>query len=67
MKLFFLFWEFSTKVAEHFVFHSVKPQPFVFILPCLASRNLRVVLVGTGVSDAVLISLSSDDCFSVLF
>ena len=27
--------ELSTKLAEHFVFLSVKPQPFVFILPCL--------------------------------
>ena len=27
--------EFSTKRAEHFDFLSIKPQPFVFILPCL--------------------------------
>ena len=27
--------ELSTKLAEHFVFLSVKPQPSVFILPCL--------------------------------
>ena len=39
--------------TEHFVFLSVKPQSFVFILPCL--------LVGAGVSDSVLISLSSDN------
>ena len=33
----------------------VKPQPFVFILPCL--------LVGAGVSDSVLISLLSGNNF----
>ena len=27
--------EFSTKCAEHFDFLSIKPQSFVFILPCL--------------------------------
>ena len=32
-----------------------------------ASWSLRFLLVGGGVSDAVLISLSSDDCFPVLF
>ena len=51
--------EFSTKLREHFVFLSIKSQPFVFITAFHASGNLRVVLVGAGVSDAVLISLSS--------
>ena len=52
--------EFSTKNAEHFVFLSFKPQPF---LSFHASWYLHVLLVEAGVSDAVLISLSSDDCF----
>ena len=44
--------EFSTKLAEHFVFLSVKPQPFVFILPCLLEiARMRVLLVGAGVSE----------------
>ena len=31
----FPIWEFSTKLAKHFDFLSIKPQPFLFILPCL--------------------------------
>ena len=58
--------EFSTKLAQHFVFLSVKPQPFMFILPYHASPYLRVFLAEVGVSDAVLVSLSSDDCFNFL-
>ena len=54
--------EFSTKLGEHFVFLSIKSQPFVFITAFHASGNLRVVLVGAGVSDAVSISLSSASC-----
>ena len=48
--------EFSTKLTEHFVFLSVK-QPFVFIL-----LEQACFLAGAGDSDAVLISLPSDDC-----
>ena len=55
----FPFREFSTKLAEHFVSPSFKAQPFVFSF----HGNLHVFLVKAGVSDAVLISLSSDDCF----
>ena len=29
----FAIWKLSTKPTEHFVFLSVKPQPFIFILP----------------------------------
>ena len=54
--------EFPTKLAEHFVFLSLKPQPFVFILPCLREL-VCFFLVGAGVSDALLISLSSVDYF----
>ena len=39
--------EFSTKLAEHFVFFSVKPQPFLFILPCL--QELACFLVEAGI------------------
>ena len=42
-----LIWEFSTKLAEHFVFFSVKPQPFLFILPCL--QELACFLVEAGI------------------
>ena len=56
----FLFENSLTKNAEHFVFLSFKPQPF---LSFHASWYLHVLLVEAGVSDAVLISLSSDDCF----
>ena len=42
-----LVWEFSTKLAEHFVFFSVKPQPFLFILPCL--QELACFLVEAGI------------------
>ena len=55
-----LFENSLTKNAEHFVFLSFKPQPF---LSFHASWYLHVLLVKAGVSDAVLISLSSDDCF----
>ena len=49
--------EFSTKLTEHFVFLSVKHQPFVFMLLEQACFS-----AGAGYSDAVLISLPSDDC-----
>ena len=39
--------EFSTKLVEHFVFFSVKPQPFLFILPCLL--ELACFLVEAGI------------------
>ena len=55
--------EFSTKLAEYFVFLSVQPQPFAFVLPCHLELACFFFLAGAGVSDAVLISLSSDDCF----
>ena len=55
----FPFREFSTKLSEHFVSPSFKAQPFVFSF----RGNLHVFLVEAGVSDSVLISLSSDDCF----
>ena len=58
--------EFSTKLAQHFLFLSVKPQPFMFILPYHASPYLRVFLAEVGVSNAVLVSLSSDNCFNFL-
>ena len=54
--MFFAIWEFSTKLTEHFVFLSFK-QPFVFIL-----LEQACFLAGAGDSDAVLISLPSDDC-----
>ena len=55
--MFFAIWEFSTKLTEHFVFLSVKHQPFVFIL-----LEQVCFWAGAGDSDAVLISLPSDDC-----
>ena len=58
--------EFSIKLAQHFLFLSVNPQPFMFILPYHASPYLRVFLAEVGVSNAVLVSLSSDDCFNFL-
>ena len=39
--------EFSTKLSEHFVFFSVKPQPFLSLLPCLL--ELACFLVEGGV------------------
>ena len=42
-----LIWEFSAKLAEHFVFFSVKPQSFLFILPCL--QELACFLVEAGI------------------
>ena len=56
--------EFSTKLAEDFVFLSVKPQPFVFTsMPPGTCVFFFFFLVKAGVSDAVVISLSSDDGF----
>ena len=50
--MFFAIWEFSTKLTEHFVFLSVKHQPFVFIL-----LEQACFWAGAGDSDAVLIFL----------
>ena len=55
--------EFSTKLAEDFVFLSVKPQPFVFTSMPPGTCVFFFFLVKAGVSDAVVISLSSDDGF----
>ena len=56
--------EFSTKLEKHIVFLSVQLQAFVFILSCLLERA-RFFFFGRSrcFLDAVLIFLSSDDCF----
>ena len=56
-----MFFVFQNPLQKRtFCFLFFKPQPFVFILPCLLELFF---LVGAGVSGGVLISLSSDIAF----
>ena len=65
MKLFFLFRN-SLQNAQNILFSF--PSNFSHLyLSFHASWSLHFLLVRAGVLDAVLISLSSDDCFAVLF
>ena len=65
MKLFFLFRN-SLQNSQNILFSFPSNLSHLY-LSFHASWSLRFLLVGGGVSDAVLISLSSDDCFPVLF
>ena len=65
MKLFFLFRNYLQN-SQNILFSFPSNLSHLY-LSFHASWSLRFLLVGGGVSDAVLISLSSDDCFPVLF
>ena len=65
MKLFFLFRNYLQN-SQNILFSFPSNLSHLY-LSFHASWSLRFLLVRGGVSDAVLISLSSDDCFLVLF
>ena len=65
MKLFFLFRNYLQN-SQNILFSFPSNLSHLY-LSFHASWSLRFLLVRGGVSDAVLISLSSSDCFLVLF